>query len=221
MFAKGCSPWGLRECNSVGTDKEEVAWMGKRWIVAVLVGSIVAAGIVTPVWALTDTTDPISVQATIPLRAEITMIRDLGSVGRGAIGTVVFDRFDDQDGQPDGNPLFMYAPYRSEVGLNWHLASIIANGTTMTLTADVTGTVGGKPLSTIMDVFCGGFFEPFDPPNFKGGASTDWELLDSFQRQFSEPITATTPFTYRLRLRGVSAGTFTGGTVVYTLVSNV
>jgi hypothetical protein len=176
-----------------------------------------------PSWALTDS-ENVGISAVMPLRAELSMIRDLNSVTRGVVGTVLFDRYDDDPvasgGQPNPNPLFMYAPYRAEVGKNWHLASIIANGSSMTLTADVTGSAGPTPLAEILDVFCGGFFEPFPPPNEKGGASTDWELLDTFERIFTEPLTATAPFNYRLRLRGVVAGTHSGN-ILYTVVSTI
>ena len=190
-----------------------------RNLVALLVVSLAVGGMATPLWALTDSKS-VAVSAIMPLRAEMAIVRDAGSVGRGSAGTVVFDKYDDKDGQADGNPLFMYAPYRSEAGKNWHLVSLIANGSTMTLSADVTGSAGAKPLAEILDVFTSGFFEPFPPPNFKGGASTDWELLDTFERKFDEPLTATAPMSYRLRLRGVVAGTHSG-TITFTLVSTL
>ena len=181
--------------------------------------SVATAGMATRAWALTDT-ETVGVSAVMPLRAELNIIRDANSSTRGSPGTVLFDRYDDKDNQPDGNALFMYAPYRSEAGKNWHLLSIIANGSSMTLTADVTGAAGTTPLANILDVFTGGFFEPFPPPNFKGGASTDWELLDTFERVFNEPLTATAPMNYRLRLRGVVGGTHSG-TITFTLVSTL
>ena len=190
-----------------------------RNLVALLVVSLAVAGAATPLWALTDS-ESVAISAVMPLRAELAIARDGGSVGRGSPATVLFDKYDDQDGQPDGSPLFMYAPYRSEAGKNWHVVKVIANGSTMTLTADVTGTAGAKPLAEILDVFTSGFFEPFPPPNFKGGASTDWELLDTFERKFDEPLTASAPMSFRLRLRGVVAGTH-AGTITYTLVSTL
>ena len=191
----------------------------KRLAAGLVIGLVVMSVPSVPSWALTDT-ENVGVSAIIPLRSEISIIRDANSVTRGSLSTVLLNRYDDQDGQPDGNALFMYAPYRSETGKNWHLASIIANGSTMTLSADVTGSAGTTPLADILDVFCGGFFEPFLPPNEKGGKSTDWELLDTFERSFNEPLTATAPFNYRLRLRGVVAGTHSGA-VIYTLVSTL
>lgn len=188
-------------------------------VVGLVVGVIAALVPSSPSWALTDTVD-VGVSATVPLRAEISIIRDANSVTRGtATGVpVVFDRYDDQDGQTDGSAFFMYAPYRSETNQNWHLANIVANGSSMDLTASVTGTAGGADLADILDVFCGGFFEPVPPPNSKGGASTDWELLNGFSRHYDEPIIATAPFNYRLRLQGVAAGTHSGN-ITYTLVS--
>ena len=195
----------------------------KGVLASLVVGMIVVSWPSVPSWALTDTVD-VGVSAVMPLRTEISMIRDVNSVSRGSVGTVLFDRYDDDPvavgGKPNPNSLFMYAPYRVEDGKNWHLASIIANGSTMTLTASVTGSAGATPLADILDVFCGGFFEPFLPPNDKGGKSGDWELLDTFERSYTEPITATVPFNYRLRLRGVVAGTHSG-TITYTLVSTL
>ena len=195
----------------------------RKGIAASLIVGLVAAWLpAMSSWALTDTAG-VGVSATLPLRAELSMVRRGNSVGagRGAVDLVTFDRYDDQDGQADGNPLFMYAPYRSEVGLNWHLANIIANGSSMDLTATVVSPQGAAvDLANIMDVFCGGFFEPFPPPNDKGGKSTDWELLNGFSRHFDEPLTAEAPFGYRLRLRGVVAGSHTG-TITYTLISTI
>ena len=201
----------------------------KNVVVALVVGVAAVSAPAMPSWALTDTTDA-GVSANLPLRSEISIIRDVNSVGRnGPIGLpILFDKYDDDPtavGANDlnPNPLYMYAPYRSEDNKNWHLASIIANGSSMDLTADVVvdPDVGpGLFLSDILDVFCGGFFEPFLPPNEKGGASGDWELLSGFSRHFDEPITATVPFNYRLRLRGVVAGVH-NGTIRYTLVSTI
>ena len=65
-------------------------------------------------------------------------------------------------------------------------------------------------------VFTGGFFESDGNP--KGGESSDWELLQGFTRELSEPFFGILPMNYRLRVRGVTAGTHTG-TVTFTLVS--
>lgn len=166
-------------------------------------------------WALSDTAS-VTVSADLPQRAEVDMIRDVNSVGRGSTQTVLFDKTDDKD-QPDGDSNFMYAPYRSETGKNWHLAKITSNGTKMTLTSSVTGAVNGTTeLKDILDVFCGGFFEA--DGNDKGGKSGDWELLNTFKRDLQEPFTGSTPFSYRLRLRGVPSGTY-NGSITYTLVS--
>lgn len=162
---------------------------------------------VATVGAATDAASA-TVSATIPLRAELELTRDANSVTRFTAEQVVFDRVDDQDGLPDGNPLFMYAPYRSETGKNWHLADIAANGASMELTADVTGTAGPKDLKDILDLFFGGFFG--SDGSQKGGTSGDWEPVDSFSRILNEPFIGVAPLNYRLRLSGVPAGTYNG-----------
>lgn len=185
-------------------------------VVATAVFSLIGLLAPAPAGALTDS-EPITISAQMPLRAQLDLVRDGNSVTRFSAGEVVFNRFDDQDGQADGSADFMYSPYRSETGKNWHLAKIVANGSTLTLTADVTGTAGTTPLATIMDVFFGGFFE--SDGNAKGGASGNWELLDTFTRTLNEPFSGTAPLSYRLRVRGVTAGTHSG-TITYSLVSN-
>ena len=166
-------------------------------------------------WALSDTAS-VTVSADLPQRAEVDMIRDINSVGRGSTQTVLFDKTDDKD-QTTGDSNFMYAPYRSETGKNWHLAQIVSNGKKMTLTSSVTGTVAGTTeLKDILDVFFGGFFE--SDGNSKGGKSGDWELLNTFKRELQEPFTGSAPFNYRLRLKGVPTGTYSGS-ITYTLVS--
>ena len=188
----------------------------KRLIVRSGLGlALVLVAQAAPSWAATDTAVA-TVTGNMTLRAELSLIRDALSVTRFTAGEVVFDRFDDNDGQVDGSPDFMYAPYRSEVGNNWHLTDITANGSSMTLSADVTGLAGSTPLANILDVFFGGFFER--DGNSKGGASGDWEPADTFTRTLAEPFSGTAPFNYRLRVRGVTAGTHTG-TITFTLVS--
>jgi len=96
------------------------------------------------------------------------------------------------------------------------LVTIASNGSQMTLSASVSGQASGTDLAEIMDVFTGGFFEADGNP--KGGESTDWELLQGFERQLQEPFFGILPMNYRLRVRTVTAGTF-NGTVTFTLVS--
>lgn len=188
------------------------------WVVRTLTATLVLLSTsAVPVWAAQDTATA-SVSATLPLRATLELTRDDNSVTRGSATTIRFDRVDDADvGVENPNPLFMYAPYRSEEGKNWHLADIVATGSSMTLTANVTGTAGGVNLSDIMDVFMGGFFHLNE--SGKGGKSTDWELLDTFERTLNEPFIGIAPFNYRLRIEQAPAGTYSG-VVTYTLVSN-
>jgi len=187
-----------------------------RWLSAAAVALATASLAVAPASALTDTAST-DVTADVPLRADLALVRDDNSQDRELDPEqILFDRYDDQDGLPDGNPHFMYAPYRSEEGLNWHLLSIVANGESMTLTADVTGSAGDVDLLDIMDVYSGGFYEVDGNP--KGGESGDWELLDTFERELLEPFAGTLPLGYRLRVRSVVAGTHVGN-VTFTLVS--
>lgn len=169
-----------------------------------------------PVWAAT-TTATSSVTASIPARAELTVTRDTNSVTRGSASDIVFDRYDDQDGQPDGNANFMYAPYRSETGKNWHIAKIVSNGSTMTLSADVSGTIGGAPAASVLEVFFGGLFH--SNGSDKGGKSGDWENLDTFTRTLNESFNGVGPFNYRLKASDVSSGSY-AAQITYTLTSS-
>ena len=172
----------------------------------------------TPLDAATAPPVVASITANVPVRAELSLIRDTNSVTRGSVSSVLFDKYDDKD-VPGGSPVHMYAPYRSEAGKNWHLASIIGNGSTMTLSATVTGNAGTTPLANIMDVFFGGFFRT-DGSN-AGGASSNWEILNGFTRTLNEPFAGSAPLNYRLRLLLVPASsTPYTGQITFTLTSN-
>lgn len=185
-----------------------------------MVGAVIAAIVVVEAIPLDAATAPpvtASVTANVTLRAELSLVRDVNSVGRGSATSVVFDKFDDKD-MPNGSSIHMYAPYRSESGQNWHLTSIIANGSAMTLSASMTGNAGQTPMANIMDVFFGGFFRT--DGSSAGGASGDWELLNTFTRTLNEPFAGTAPFNYRLRLLGVPASsTSYAGQITFTLSS--
>ena len=173
----------------------------------------------TIAWAASATTIPtITVTATIATTASISTDRDGNSDSVGTKDSILFDRLDINDGQVDGNPDFMYAPYRSKVGKNYHILRMFGNGGTTSLTAAVTGSVGAVALNTLLDVFCGGYF-----PNAGGGPvggtpSLDWELLQTFSRS-TGPFFGIAPMNYRLRVAGVASGSY-AGTVTYTLTSN-
>lgn len=174
----------------------------------------------TPAWAATATA---TVTATVPSRAEITLQKDTkSSVARFAANQIVFDRPDDQDGQNDGSASFMYAPYRSETNKNWHVARINANGSSMTLSAAVTGTAGTTPLANILKVFVGGFFpddESGGQNGLPGTKSSNWESLNGYQKTLNQSFVGIVPFNYQLNIGSVAGGTYTG-TVTYTLTSN-
>jgi len=186
-----------------------------------IVAVLIIGGLVTvsgTSWAET-VSQSATVTANVTPRAELALTRDDNSVTRFTASEVVFDRVDDQDGQADGDANFMYAPYRSETGKNWHLAQILSNGSTMTLTASVAGVAGTVPLADIMNVFFGGFFNSHG--GFSGGTSGDWELLDTFSRTLNQPFTGVAPLNYQLLIGTVpsSASPYTGN-ITYTLTSN-
>lgn len=152
-----------------------------------------------------------TVSVDIPGLTSVSLTRDTGSVTRGTATQIVFDRLDSADGQVDGNAGFMYAPYRSETGKNWHIASVVANGATMTLGMSVTGSVGTTPLSNILKVWTGGFYTPGATTPISGTASTAWEFANGWQRSLSQPFTGTVPFNYQLSISGLTAGSYSGG----------
>ena len=181
----------------------------------VFVGAVIAAMVAlqaTPLDAAVATPAVANVSATVAIRAEISLIKDANSVSTSA-GTITFSTYDDKD-MTGGSPIHMYAPIRSLTGKNWHVASIVANGTTSTLQADVTGV----QLVNNMDVFFGGFFRT--DGSSAGGASGDWELANTFTRTMTGPFAGTAPLNYRLRLLTVPASTtpYTGQ-ITFTLSS--
>ena len=178
-----------------------------------------------PVWAGSATA---TVSATVPARSDISLIKDSNSVTRFSAGEIRFDRTDDQDpGVSSPSAGFMYAPYRSEINKNWHLASIIANGSSLSLSVAVTGTAGTQPLASILRVWCGGFFTPGATTPLPGTATVDdgvpttddWEVLNGFTRNLSQPFTGTVPFNYRLSIGSLLGPATYTGTVTYTLTS--
>ena len=188
--------------------------MNRAWIRG-LAGTAIAAMVAlqaTPLDAAVAPPVSASVSATVLIRAELSLIKDINSVSTSA-GTITFSTYDDKD-VVGGSPIHMYAPLRSLTGKNWHVASIVANGTTSTLTADVTGT----QLINNMDLYLGGFFRTDNTS--AGGASTDWELANTFSRTITGPFAGTAPFNYRLRLLTVpaSAVSYTGQ-ITFSLTS--
>jgi hypothetical protein len=186
-------------------------------------GMFLAAVSQLSVQAATSTASA-SVTANIATRASATLTRDTNSVTRFSASQIVFDRFDDQDpGVTDGNAGFMYAPYRSETGKNWHLVQIIANGSSMTLTASTST----PALASVLRCWTGGFFTSGATQPIAGTATVDdgnpktddWEPVQGFSRTLNQAFTGTVPFNYRLTVAGLSAGTHTGS-VTFTLTSN-
>lgn len=196
----------------------------------------------TPVWAGTQI-QTVSVSATVPSVSSFTLrtTNTDGTVSnsKGVANQVRFDRVDSAD-QVSGSDAFMYAPYRSQTNSNWHVADIKANGNSLTLSADVSGTVGNKPLAQVLYVWVGGFFETGSKVPISGTATQgdpgedgkcpadnnsdpdcddDWWLLDTYQQNLPRAFIGEVPFNYRLNISGIPAGTYTGQ-ITYTLVSN-
>lgn len=174
---------------------------------------------VRPAFAATATA---TVTAEIPALTLISLDRDTNSVIRGSADEIIFDKLDSDD-KTDGSAGFMYAPYRSEAdeGKNWHIAKIIANGSTMTLGMSVTGYAGSMPLSSILRVWCGGFFLPGSNTPIEGTATPQepgWEYAEGWQRDLSQPFTGTVPFSYQLNVSQVGAGSHSGS-IMLTLTT--
>lgn len=159
-----------------------------------------------------------SVSATVASVTTVSLIRDTNSVTRGSVTQILFDKRDDQD-MTGGNAGYMYAPYRSETGKNWHLASVAANGSNVALGTSVTGSLGATPLANVLKLWCGGFFTPGSSTPITGTNSTDWEWANGWQRSLSQPFTGTVPFNYQLNITDIPAGGPYTGTVTFTLTS--
>ena len=156
-----------------------------------------------------------TVSATITSVESVEFDRDTNSVTRGSATQLIFDRRDDDD-VPNGDAGYMYAPYRSETGKNWHIAAIAANGSSMVLSLGVnlTGIDASK-----LKVWCGGFFPPGATDPITGTASTDWEFANGWQRSLNQPFVGTASFNYQLNISDVVAGTY-AGTLTLTLTSS-
>lgn len=191
--------------------------MNKLKISTTAVMAILLALIPAVSYAATATATT-SVSATVPSVTTISLIRDTNSTQRGSATQILFDRRDDQD-MPGGNAGYMYAPYRSETGKNWHVASISTNGSSLILKASVAGTVGTIPLANILNLWCGGFFSAGSSTPIPGTPSTNWEVANGWQRNLSQPFTGSVPFNYQLNISGVLAGGPYSGTVTFTLTS--
>lgn len=170
-------------------------------------------------WAATAAA---SVSATVLSIATITLTRDESSVTRGSATQILFDKRDGGETPPPAspNPAYMYAPYRAggEAGKNWHVAQIAANGSTLTLSASVTGAVGAIPLANILAVWSGGFFLPGSTTPIDGTADNGWRTLNGWTRTLSQPFIGTVSFNYQLNISQVGSGTY-AGTVTFTLTT--
>jgi hypothetical protein len=130
----------------------------------------------------------------------------------------------------------MYAPLRSVTQANpdahWHLLRMFANGTTMSLTAAVTGTVDTAQASDVLFVWRGGLYPDAGGGPLPGTFDTDdgspttddWTQLSTLTISLSQTFAGISSFLYRLDLidslgNPLKAGTYNGN-VTYTLVSN-
>ncbi len=153
-----------------------------------------------------------TVNATVPAMSNFSLTTDAGSAATDPL-VINFDTLDSTD-MTGGSPNFEYAPKRSITGKNWHVANIASN-TPFTLTAQVTGTIGGQPAANVLSVFCGGLF--INGTN-SGWASTNWEPLQGFSRTRTSGASGSASFNYRLDVTGVQPGT-SSASVVYTLTT--
>lgn len=191
--------------------------------------ALISAMLATPAWADSASAGA-TVAADIATKTQIALYRsdNTGSANRGSPTLILFDKYDSDDVPPpplgDGDPRFMYAPYREgEKGLNWHAAAIFVNRP-WELRADVTGDVGGKPLKDVLNVWCGKeIFDrygegPFDKFGCTGDQKDKWVFLNGFTWANSGPFVGNMYLNYRLDVEFVNAGEY-AGTVTYTLTS--
>lgn len=163
-------------------------------------------------------TVPLTLDAEIPVTTTASVDRDAGSVTRGTPATILFDRLDSADPGVSGpSATTLYAPYRSEVGKNWHVLKLFGNTATTSLTTTVTGTISGIAAATRVFTFCGGLF-PEAGGVVSGTPSTAWETLHGFTRSVG-PFLGSSSFNYKLDATGMVAGSYAGVTVTYTLTS--
>lgn len=162
-----------------------------------------------------------TVTASVPSVTLVSLARDTNSASRGSAVQILFDKLDSAD-MSGGNDGYMYAPYRSETNMNWHIAQVVANGATMVLSMTTDGSVGTTPLSSVLKVWCGGFFTPGATTPITGTASADktgqpgsgWEYANGFQRSLSQPFVGTVPFNYQLNVSGLASGSYSGGITI-------
>jgi hypothetical protein len=138
-------------------------------------------------------------------------------VTRGTATQILFDKLDCTD-MTGGDCGFMYAPYRSEQGKNWHIVQIVANGSTMSLGITVTGSIGATPLSSILKVWSGGFYRPGATQPISGTPSAEWEYATGWQRTLTQAFVGTVPFNYQLNVGSAAAGSYSA-TVTFTLIT--
>jgi len=165
-----------------------------------------------PAWVATAT-DTATVRASISRTVDIELDTDDNSVATNA-RTIIFDKLDSDD-MSNGNSGYMYAPYRSRTGKNWHVAVILANGST-SLTLKIDGTISGISKDKFK-IWCGGFFPPGGSTPISGTVSTDWETMP-FTRKVSGPFIGSASFNYQLNIAGVTGGTTHTGSITYTLL---
>jgi len=184
--------------------------------------ALASLNMASPAWAETSTASA-TVAVSLAQRTEIALDRNDKSVSRGSKTVIIFDKTDFEDRGKDGNPIQMYAPYvtESSAGQNWHILDILST-TGLNITAQVTGTVGGKPLADIMQFYCDKFYG-FDPQQNFDPCSSDqgdakWHYLNGWTWQSSSPFVGTTPLNYRLLILGVNAGQY-AGQITYTATS--
>lgn len=183
----------------------------------ILLLAIFALAICNPALFAATSTATATVSATVPSLATVSLSRDTNSVTRGTATQILFDKLDCTD-MAGGDCGFMYAPYRSEQGKNWHIVQIVANGSAMSLGITVTGSIGTTPLSSILKVWTGGFYTTGSSTYIPGTPSTNWEYANGWQRTLNQAFVGTVPFNYQLNIGSAAAGTYSA-TVTFTLTT--
>ena len=179
----------------------------------ILIAVLLSLWSAAPAWAGTVTKSA-TISVTINSSSNVDLVRDTNSVTRGSATNIVFDLRDPT------SPGYMYAPYQSETGKNWHLASVTANSASLDLTASVSDTVMGPTnLRNILKLYCGGFYVTGTSTPIAGTKSTDWELANGFSRHLNQAFVGTVPLNYQLNIAQVGPGAYNTGSITFTLTT--
>lgn len=181
----------------------------QKLILGIFVGFLVLSWQGTA-WQATSTATA-SFSAIVPSTLSLSLAKQTNSACTNP-EQVVFDKLDSND-VASGDPGYMYAPYRSLSGKNWHVAKMTANSSgTLTLKVDATLTGISKDK---LKVWFGGFYNSGSSTAIPGTTSSDWEAIGS-TKSVTGPFVGECPLSYQLYVADVAAGTYSG-TITITL----